>query len=176
MRAGKGSRKSWKLTLLTTHNGKEVSLQKYLTQLGLERPGSQLGAAAPPAIAHVFEDEPMQAGAAGDADEPAPAPKQPDACGTDANRRACSPEAAAPESRAGADAQPGSEESSVDDGGAAAADGRRTVSPTPCGGDDGGASAHSPPGPGVALDGALLHTSDLKGDTDAMNEQVWLAT
>lgn len=46
IRAGKGSRKSWKLTLLTYHMGKEMSLQKFLTQMGLERPAGQLPAAA----------------------------------------------------------------------------------------------------------------------------------
>lgn len=41
MRAGKGSRKSWKLTLMTMHAGQEMSLQKYFTLLGVERPGQE---------------------------------------------------------------------------------------------------------------------------------------
>ena len=47
-RGGKGARKSWKQTLLTSHGGKELSLQKYFTMLGLERAGQGLAGAAAP--------------------------------------------------------------------------------------------------------------------------------
>ena len=38
-RAGKGSRKAWKQTLLTSADGTDVTLQKYMTMLGLDGGG-----------------------------------------------------------------------------------------------------------------------------------------
>jgi len=40
-RAGKGSRKAWKQTLRVVHRGRKISLQMYMTQLGVE--GSSSG-------------------------------------------------------------------------------------------------------------------------------------
>ena len=48
-RAGKGSRKAWKQTLLTSVDGSDVTMQKYLTMLGLEGGGG--GGGATPATA-----------------------------------------------------------------------------------------------------------------------------